>query len=115
MAESSPAAASLRDNDIAASAEMGDSRLNDLYATEHRSLSFRETYQLLVKSCQFFAPHRRLVILKSLIAIGSMLFFLRLPMADEDYHRQRHQRASANRPTWTNPAHRSRARIGPRS
>jgi ATP-binding cassette subfamily B protein len=56
-----------------------DSRAQDIYATEHKSLSFREALRVLVKGWRFFAPHRRLVILKSVIAVTSMLLFLITP------------------------------------
>lgn len=56
-----------------------DSRARDIYAAERGSLRFREALGLLVKSWPFFAAHRRLVVLKSTIAISSMLLFLITP------------------------------------
>ncbi len=56
-----------------------DSRAQDIYASERGSLSFREALQLLRRSWPFFARHRRLVILKSSIAISSLLLFLLTP------------------------------------
>ncbi len=59
--------------------DRSDSRARDIYATERESLSFSEALRLLTKSWPFFAAHRRLVILKSTIAIASMLLFLITP------------------------------------
>jgi subfamily B ATP-binding cassette protein MsbA len=56
-----------------------DSRVHDLYANEHASLNFREAFRLLIKSWVFFAPHRRLVILKSIIATTALMLFLLAP------------------------------------
>src|SRR5579863_10176208 len=56
-----------------------DFRAQDIYATERGSLSLREASHLLMKGWRFFAPHRRLVVLKSAIAISSMLLFLITP------------------------------------
>jgi subfamily B ATP-binding cassette protein MsbA len=79
MAESSIAIAPLDANAAAVTVTAHDSRVHDIYANEHSSLTFREAYRLLVRSWPFFAAHRRLVILKSTIAIASMLFFLVSP------------------------------------
>jgi ABC-type multidrug transport system fused ATPase/permease subunit len=57
----------------------GDSRALDLYASERSSLNFREALRLLFKGWPFFAKYRRLVILKSAIAIVSLLLFLVTP------------------------------------
>jgi ATP-binding cassette subfamily B protein len=59
--------------------EAPESRAQDIYAIEHNSLSFREALRVLLKGWRFFAPHRRLVILKSIIAVTSMLLFLITP------------------------------------
>jgi ABC-type multidrug transport system fused ATPase/permease subunit len=56
-----------------------DSRAQDIYASERDSLSFREAINLLTRGWRFFAPHRRLVALKSAIAISSVLLFLITP------------------------------------
>ncbi len=56
-----------------------DSRTQDIYATERGSLSFGESLRLLVRGWSFFRAHRRLVILKSAIAVTSMLLFLITP------------------------------------
>ena len=65
--------------DPAAAVVSPDSRARDIYATEHGSLSFREALRLLVKGWPFFAAHRRLVLLKSAIAVSSMLLLLITP------------------------------------
>jgi ABC-type multidrug transport system fused ATPase/permease subunit len=59
--------------------DLRDSRALDIYATERASLTFREALRLLVRGWGFFAQHRRLVALKSAIAISSMLLFLITP------------------------------------
>ncbi len=56
-----------------------DSRAQDIYGAERDSLSFRQSLRLLIKGWGFFAHHRRLVVLKSAIAISSMLLFLITP------------------------------------
>jgi len=56
-----------------------DSRVHDLYAGERDSLSFRETLRLLVRSWSFFKPHRRLVLLKTAIAVPALVLFIVLP------------------------------------
>jgi len=56
-----------------------DPRVADLYAGEHRSLTFREALILLKRGWPFFAAHRKLVALKSAIAISSLLLFLVTP------------------------------------
>jgi len=62
-----------------ASSAAGDTRAHDIYATERHSLSFREALDVLAKGWPFFAAHRRLVALKSAIAIFSTLLFLVTP------------------------------------
>src|SRR5271170_2128498 len=59
--------------------EARDSRATDIYSAERSSLGFREALRLLVKGWRFFGAHRRLVILKSAIAVSSMLLFLITP------------------------------------
>jgi ATP-binding cassette, subfamily B, bacterial len=56
-----------------------DPRADNLYLDEQRSLSAREAAQLLVKSWPFIRPHRRLLALKFLLALGSLPIFLLLP------------------------------------
>jgi ATP-binding cassette, subfamily B, bacterial len=56
-----------------------DMRSRDLYANERESLSFFQALQLLRRGWRYFAAHRRLVVLKSTIAISSMLLFLITP------------------------------------
>ena len=63
----------------AAGNSVHDSRAHDLYANEHSSLSFGEAFALLRKSWAFFAPHSRLVLLKSVIAVMGLLLFLITP------------------------------------
>ncbi|HLX38415.1 MAG TPA: ABC transporter ATP-binding protein, partial [Candidatus Binataceae bacterium] len=60
-------------------AQAGDPRARDLYANERASLSFSQALQLLRRGWPYFAAHRRLVILKSSVAISSMLLFLITP------------------------------------
>src|SRR5690242_1309083 len=56
-----------------------DSRANDLYAGERHSLGFREAMRVVLRSWPYIAAHRRLVILKTCIALFSMTFFLITP------------------------------------
>ncbi len=79
MAEHLAATTSVEKNGNGLAPEGLDSRAQDIYATERDSLSFRESLRLLVKGWAFFARHRRLVALKSAIAISSMLLFLITP------------------------------------
>ena len=79
MAEHAAALVSLETNHQRLSARTRDSRAQDIYASERGSLSFREAMRLLAKGWQFFAAHRRLVVIKSAIAISSMLLFLITP------------------------------------
>ena len=79
MAEHAAAIVSIEANHNGVPPEARDSRAQDIYATERGSLSFREAIGLLIKGWPFFAPHRRLVALKSEIAISSMLLFLITP------------------------------------
>jgi ABC-type multidrug transport system fused ATPase/permease subunit len=51
----------------------------DLYAGERSALTFDEALRALTRGWRFFAPHRRLVIIKSAIAISSMLLLLVSP------------------------------------
>jgi ABC-type multidrug transport system fused ATPase/permease subunit len=62
-----------------ATALSGDTRAHDIYADERGSLSFREAVNVLAKGWHFFAAYRRLVFIKSAIAISSMLLFLITP------------------------------------
>ncbi len=79
MADHPTATISLESNRNGSAPETRDSRARDIYATERGSLSFREALRLLVKGWPFFAAHRRLVAVKSAIAISSMLLFLITP------------------------------------
>jgi ABC-type multidrug transport system fused ATPase/permease subunit len=79
MADHAAAIISFETNHPGSTPETRDSRAQDIYATERRSLSFREALRLLVKGWPFFAAHRRLVVMKSAIAISSMLLFLITP------------------------------------
>ncbi len=56
-----------------------DSRANLLYADEHAPLRLGEAWMLLVKSWPFIARERRLVAIKSSLAIFSLVFFLMTP------------------------------------
>jgi ATP-binding cassette, subfamily B, bacterial len=67
----------VRDSTRAAS-EPVDGRA-DLYAGERTALTFDEALQVLTKGWRFFAAHRRLVIIKTVIAISSMLLLLATP------------------------------------
>jgi ABC-type multidrug transport system fused ATPase/permease subunit len=78
MADRSGALAFEADSNGASSAPR-DTRAQNIYAGERRSLTFREALQVLVKGWRFFAAHRRLVALKAAIAISSMLLFLITP------------------------------------
>ncbi len=79
MAEHLATATSVETNGNAMAAGGRDSRAQDIYGGERDSLSFRESLRLLIKGWAFFARHRRLVTLKSAIAISSMLLFLITP------------------------------------
>lgn len=79
MADHATAIVSLENTRNGTAPETRDSRAQDIYATERGSLSFREALRLLIKGWPFFAAHRRLVALKSTIAISSMLLFLITP------------------------------------
>ena len=79
MADHAAAITSLENNHNGSAPETRDSRAQDIYATERGSLSFREALRLLIKGWPFFAAHRRLVALKSALAISSMLLFLITP------------------------------------
>ena len=59
--------------------ESADPRAHEMYASESASLTLREALGVLAKAWRFFAPHRRLVLVKSAIAISSMLLFLIAP------------------------------------
>lgn len=56
-----------------------DAHAQNIYATERRSLTFREALEVLLRGSRFFAAHRRLVAFKAAIAISSMLLFLITP------------------------------------
>jgi ABC-type multidrug transport system fused ATPase/permease subunit len=56
-----------------------DSRSNQLYAGERRSLSFREALRIVARSWPYIAAHRRLVIIKTCVAVFSMTLFLITP------------------------------------
>ena len=79
MADRGAAIISLEASHNGPAPETRDARAQDIYATERGSLSFREALRLLIKGWPFFAAHRRLVALKSAIAISSMLLFLITP------------------------------------
>src|SRR6516164_8025810 len=59
-------------------ADLG-ARANLLYSEEHRPLRPGEVWQLFVWSWRFIRDFRRLVWLKALLAIGSLMFFLVTP------------------------------------
>jgi ABC-type multidrug transport system fused ATPase/permease subunit len=56
-----------------------DSRSNELYAGERRSLSFREALRIVTRSWPYIAAQRRLVIIKTCVAVFSMTLFLITP------------------------------------
>jgi ATP-binding cassette subfamily B protein len=56
-----------------------DSRANLLYADEHAPLTWREAWQLLVKSWPFVSRYRRLVAIKCVLVFVSLTFFLMTP------------------------------------
>lgn len=64
---------------LASQAADTDSRANLLYADEHAPLTFAEAWTLLVKSWPFIAHERRLLVIKSALAISSLVFFLMTP------------------------------------
>jgi ABC-type multidrug transport system fused ATPase/permease subunit len=57
----------------------GDARASCLYLDEGNSLTLRETVRLLARSWRFIRPHRRLVMLKFLLALASLPMFLLIP------------------------------------
>ena len=56
-----------------------DSRANLLYADEHAPLTWREAWQLLVKSWPYVSRYRRLVAIKCVLVFVSLTFFLMTP------------------------------------
>jgi ATP-binding cassette subfamily B protein len=56
-----------------------DSRANLLYADEHAPLTWREAWQLLVKSWPYVSRYRRLVAIKCALVFVSLTFFLMTP------------------------------------
>jgi ABC-type multidrug transport system fused ATPase/permease subunit len=56
-----------------------DSRRNQLYAAERKSIGPISAARLLIKSWPFIAEHRRLVYLKCVLAFVSLTFFLLTP------------------------------------
>jgi ABC-type multidrug transport system fused ATPase/permease subunit len=56
-----------------------DSRANLLYADEHAPLTWREAWQLLVKSWPYVSRFRRLVAIKCALVFVSLTFFLMTP------------------------------------
>src|SRR5258708_16956951 len=56
-----------------------DSRANLLYADEHTPLTWREAWQLLVKSWPYVSRYRRLVAIKCALVFVSLTFFLMTP------------------------------------
>jgi ATP-binding cassette subfamily B protein len=56
-----------------------DTRANQLYAGEVPPLSAREAFDLLVWSWRFIREHRRLLIVKCLLAFSGLSFFLLTP------------------------------------
>lgn len=56
-----------------------DSRASELYAGERHSLTVGEAFRLLVKIWRFISAHRRLLLIKCALAIGSLTFFLLVP------------------------------------
>ncbi|HSR57148.1 MAG TPA: ABC transporter ATP-binding protein, partial [Candidatus Binataceae bacterium] len=63
----------------AAAPRVADSRANELYAGERHSLSFGEALRVVMRSWPYIAAHRRLVILKTCVALFSMTLFLITP------------------------------------
>ncbi|HVN28317.1 MAG TPA: ABC transporter ATP-binding protein, partial [Candidatus Binataceae bacterium] len=64
---------------VEAAPTLPDPRDRDVYASERESLSLGNAIGVLVKGRRFFAPHRKLVIIKTAIAVSSMLLFLIAP------------------------------------
>jgi ABC-type multidrug transport system fused ATPase/permease subunit len=56
-----------------------DSRANLLYADEQAPLTWREAWQLLVKSWPYVSRYRRLVAIKCALVLVSLTFFLMTP------------------------------------
>src|SRR5260370_5626441 len=56
-----------------------DSRANLLYADEHTPLTWREAWQLLVKSWPYVSRYRGLVAIKCALVFVSLTFFLMTP------------------------------------
>ena len=56
-----------------------DSRANLLYADEHAPLTWREAWELLVKSWPYVSRYRRLVAIKCVLVFVSLTFFLMTP------------------------------------
>lgn len=56
-----------------------DSRVSELYADERHSLTMGDAWRMLVKSWPFIDRHRRLLALKSVLAISSLFFYLLTP------------------------------------
>ena len=56
-----------------------DSRASVLYADEHKPLTLREAWRVLVKSWPFVSRYRRLVALKCALVFVSLTFFLMTP------------------------------------
>src|ERR1700722_14569329 len=56
-----------------------DSRANLLYADEHAPLTWREAWELLVKSWPYVSRYRRLVAIKCVLVFVSLTFYLMTP------------------------------------
>lgn len=56
-----------------------DPRASDLYAGERGSLSMRDAVRMLVKSWPFIRAQRRLLAIKTALAVSSLFFFLMTP------------------------------------
>jgi ATP-binding cassette subfamily B protein len=56
-----------------------DSRANLLYADEHAPLTWREAWELLVKSWPYVSRYRRLLAIKCALVFVSLTFFLMTP------------------------------------
>src|SRR5229473_1403812 len=56
-----------------------DARANLLYSGEQAPLTWREAWQLLVKSWPFVSRYRRLVAIKCALVFVSLTFFLMTP------------------------------------
>jgi ABC-type multidrug transport system fused ATPase/permease subunit len=80
MADASGAAAMIQDRASARGANAApDPRLSVLYADEQRQLRPRDVWKLLRKSWPFIGAQRRLLAIKTALALTSLTFFLLVP------------------------------------